>query len=251
MILRLNTGTIHKLIPESAGMSPLRVAQIVEPELSLERLSPVLCPRASQLIMAYDEHVIDNCFKFGLIYQRAGQITEEELFSNRSHSAAMDDFMGMLGRRISLAEHKGYRGGLDTTHGQTGEESLYEVFQNREIMFHVSTLLPFTETDRQQLQRKRHVGNDIVAVVFQVRHCLFPFPLIVQGERLVVWHLGWVDFVCEYSTTLPICPTNSTKPLSTEADQAKWNTKHLSQHNSSQLSDHLPHPLLVINYHPM
>ena len=35
-------------------------------------------------------------------------------------------------------------------------------------MFHVSTLLPFTDTDRQQLQRKRHVGNDIVAVVFQV-----------------------------------------------------------------------------------
>ena len=171
VILRLNTGTIHKLIPESAGMSPLRVAQIVEPELSLERLSPVLCPRASQLIMAYDEHVIDNCFKFGLIYQRAGQITEEELFGNRTHSAAMDDFMGMLGQRVSLADHKGYRGGLDTTHGQTGEESLYEVFQNREIMFHVSTLLPFTETDRQQLQRKRHVGNDIVAVVFQVRHC--------------------------------------------------------------------------------
>ena len=178
VILRLNTGTVHKLVPESAGMSPLRVAQIVEPELTLERLSPVLCPRASQLIMAYDEHVIDNCFKFGLIYQRAGQITEEELFGNRAHSASMDDFMAMLGQRISLAEHKGYRGGLDTTHGQTGEESLYEVFQNREIMFHVTTLLPFTETDRQQLQRKRHVGNDIVAVVFQV--CASPFlrPLV-------------------------------------------------------------------------
>ena len=64
-------------------MSPLRVAQIVEPELTLDRLAPVLCPRASQLIMAYDEHVIDNRFKFGLIYQRAGQVTEEELFGNR------------------------------------------------------------------------------------------------------------------------------------------------------------------------
>ena len=64
-------------------MSPLRVAQIVEPELTLDRLAPVLCPRASQLIMAYDEHVIDNRFKFGLIYQREGQVTEEELFGNR------------------------------------------------------------------------------------------------------------------------------------------------------------------------
>lgn len=52
-----------------------------------------------------------------------------------------------------------YRGGLDTLHGQTGEESVYHVYQNREIMFHVSHLLPFMESDPQQLQRKRHIGR--------------------------------------------------------------------------------------------
>ncbi|CAK5057246.1 unnamed protein product [Meloidogyne enterolobii] len=31
-------------------------------------------------------------------------------------------------------------------------------------MFHVSTLLPYTAGDTQQLQRKRHIGNDIVAI---------------------------------------------------------------------------------------
>ncbi len=171
-ILRLNTGTVHKLIPDtgdaSSALCPLRVAQIMEPELTLERLQPVLCRRASQLIMAYDEHVLDNRFKFGLIYQQVGQVTEEALFGNKTHSAAMDEFMDMLGQRIVLAEHKGYKGGLDTTYGQTGESSLYEVFHNREVMFHVSTLLPHASTDAQQLQRKRHIGNDIVAIVFQV-----------------------------------------------------------------------------------
>lgn len=34
-------------------------------------------------------------------------------------------------------------------------------------MFHVSTLLPFTANNRQQLLRKRHIGNDIVTIVFQ------------------------------------------------------------------------------------
>ena len=34
-------------------------------------------------------------------------------------------------------------------------------------MFHVAPLLPYSDTDRQQLQRKRHIGNDIVALVFQ------------------------------------------------------------------------------------
>ena len=33
-------------------------------------------------------------------------------------------------------------------------------------MFHVSTLLPYSETDSQQLQRKRHIGNDIVSLIF-------------------------------------------------------------------------------------
>ncbi|XP_053120649.1 rap1 GTPase-activating protein 1-like [Hemicordylus capensis] len=60
-----------------------------------------------------------------------------------------------------------FRGGLDVTRGQTGTESVYTNFRGKEIMFHVSTKLPFTEGDAQQLQRKRHIGNDIVAIVFQ------------------------------------------------------------------------------------
>lgn len=52
--------------------------------------------------------------------------------------------------------------------GHTGTEAVYERFYEREIMFHVAPLLPHTAGDAQQLQRKRHVGNDIVAIVFQV-----------------------------------------------------------------------------------
>jgi RAP1 GTPase activating protein 1 len=33
-------------------------------------------------------------------------------------------------------------------------------------MLHVSTMLPFQERDVQQLERKRHIGNDIVVIVF-------------------------------------------------------------------------------------
>lgn len=44
-----------------------------------------------------------------------------------------------------------FRGGLDVTHGQTGSESVYHNFHNKEIMFHVSTKLPYTEGDMQQV----------------------------------------------------------------------------------------------------
>lgn len=79
----------------------------------------------------------------------------------------------------------------------TGLYSVYAQYQDCEIMFHVSTLLPFTPNNRQQvylhknkhfffkykktlnmlltiyvvvllqLLRKRHIGNDIVTIVFQ------------------------------------------------------------------------------------
>ena len=34
-------------------------------------------------------------------------------------------------------------------------------------MFHVATYIPFTPEDRQQVERKRHLGNDIVVIVFK------------------------------------------------------------------------------------
>lgn len=33
-------------------------------------------------------------------------------------------------------------------------------------MFHVSTMLPHEDADPQKLQKKRHIGNDIVCVAF-------------------------------------------------------------------------------------
>ena len=34
-------------------------------------------------------------------------------------------------------------------------------------MFHVATLLPFNPLDKQQLEKKRHIGNDLVVIIFQ------------------------------------------------------------------------------------
>ena len=42
-------------------------------------------------------------------------------------------------------------------------------------MYHVATLLPFSDTDAQQLQRKRHIGNDIVSIVFQEANTPFRY----------------------------------------------------------------------------
>lgn len=62
-----------------------------------------------------------------------------------------------------------FRGGLDVTHGQTGSESVYHNFHNKEIMFHVSTKLPFTEGDTQQVLTTlwvQTVRGSLIAHVF-------------------------------------------------------------------------------------
>jgi hypothetical protein len=46
-------------------------------------------------------------------------------------------------------------------------------FNNHEIMFHVSTLLSHSKIELQQLERKRHIGNDIVPIVFQENETIF------------------------------------------------------------------------------
>jgi len=33
-------------------------------------------------------------------------------------------------------------------------------------MFHVAPLLPFQEDDKQRVERKRHLGNDVVLLIF-------------------------------------------------------------------------------------
>lgn len=183
VILRTTSGTVHRLLPYNDVRdtpSPVQLARFLCPDLSVDKFEPIMSPRASDLIVNYDEHVVVNNYKFGFIYQKYGQVTEEALFGNRRHSPAADEFLEMLGQRIDLSQHRGYKGGLDTVHGQTGQHSVYQVFHKREIMFHVSTLLPFSESDKQQLQRKRHIGNDIVAVVFQEDNTPFSPDIIAS-----------------------------------------------------------------------
>ncbi|XP_014865416.1 rap1 GTPase-activating protein 1 isoform X9 [Poecilia latipinna] len=184
LMLRTKLKTYQDVIPISCLTefpNVVQMAKLVCEEINVDRFYPVLYPKASRLIVTFDEHVISNNFKFGVIYQRFGQTSEEELFGNSEESPAFVEFLEFLGEKIELHNFKGFRGGLDVTHGQTGTESVYCNYRNKEVMFHVSTKLPYTEGDTQQLQRKRHIGNDIVAIVFQEENTPFVPDMIASN----------------------------------------------------------------------
>ncbi|XP_026022839.1 rap1 GTPase-activating protein 1 isoform X4 [Astatotilapia calliptera] len=209
LMLRTKQKTYHDVIPISCLTefpNVVQMAKLVCEEVNVDRFYPVLYPKASRLIVTFDEHVISNNFKFGVIYQKFGQTSEEELFGNMEESPAFVEFLEFLGHKIELHDFKGFRGGLDVTHGQTGTESVYTNFHNKEIMFHVSTKLPYTEGDSQQLQRKRHIGNDIVAIVFQEENTPF-VPDMIQSNFLHAYVVVQVENACTDNVTYKVSVT--------------------------------------------
>ncbi|EJW87171.1 hypothetical protein WUBG_01915 [Wuchereria bancrofti] len=109
IMLRTGHGTVHEIVPASAladRPTASRMARLLCDEVTTDRFSPVAFPGGTEMILKYDEHVLTNTYKFGVIYQRFGQTTEEELFGNATYSSAFDEFLNIIGERIELRNFK-------------------------------------------------------------------------------------------------------------------------------------------------
>ncbi|KAM6399832.1 GTPase-activating Rap/Ran-GAP domain-like protein 3 isoform 3-T3 [Rhynochetos jubatus] len=168
-ILWRKTGTQKICLPYSPTKT-LSVKSILS-AMSLDKFekSPreIFHPEIQKDLLVLEEQEGSVNFKFGVLYAKDGQLTDDEMFSNETGSESFQRFLHLLGDTIPLKGWTGYRGGLDTKNDTTGTCSIYTVFQGHEIMFHVSTMLPYSRENKQQVERKRHIGNDIVTIVFQ------------------------------------------------------------------------------------
>lgn len=117
-------------------------------------------------LQQFESMNIVNTYKFGVLRWITGQ-TENEAMANGT-SPEFTDFLQWLGERIELRGWTRFRGGLNVRDNVTGTHSYYTTLpsDNIEIMFHVSTELPFSDSDAQCLERKRHLGNDVVLIIF-------------------------------------------------------------------------------------
>lgn len=116
-------------------------------------------------IVDFERHYISRTYKFGVLYALAEQ-SENEMFSNKSASPRLEQFLDFMADKVTLEGFEKFRGGLDVKSNSTGTHTYYTQFRESEIIFHVSTLLPFDQANEQQLERKRHIGNDVVLIVF-------------------------------------------------------------------------------------
>eukprot|EP01094_Clydonella_sp_ATCC50884_P028024 TRINITY_DN8292_c0_g1_i2.p1 TRINITY_DN8292_c0_g1~~TRINITY_DN8292_c0_g1_i2.p1 ORF type:complete len:629 (-),score=179.26 TRINITY_DN8292_c0_g1_i2:320-2206(-) len=118
-------------------------------------------------MLAFEEAEIFINYKIGVLLVKSGQVDDDEFFSNCDGSPYWSQFLDSIGGTVDLHGFEGFDGGLDTEKGSTGEQSVIATYQDQyNIMYHVSTMLPFHEDDKQRVERKRHLGNDVVNIVF-------------------------------------------------------------------------------------
>ncbi|KAI8971972.1 hypothetical protein BDF20DRAFT_797071, partial [Mycotypha africana] len=124
-------------------------------------------------ILRLDENSLHTKYKFGVLLVKEGQTREEEWFSNNHDSSEpFEEFLSILGQKVSLYGYTGWAAGLDTKSGDSGDYTYINYWKRQDendmqqLAFHVSTLIPSRSGDKQQIQRKRHIGNDIVCLVF-------------------------------------------------------------------------------------
>uniref|UniRef100_A0A8D2B7I3 Signal induced proliferation associated 1 like 1 n=1 Tax=Sciurus vulgaris TaxID=55149 RepID=A0A8D2B7I3_SCIVU len=173
-LMTLRGSVLEDAIPSTAKHSTARglplkeVLEHVIPELNVQCLRLAFnTPKVTEQLMKLDEQGLNYQQKVGIMYCKAGQSTEEEMYNNEAAGPAFEEFLQLLGERVRLKGFEKYRAQLDTKTDSTGTHSLYTTYKDYEIMFHVSTMLPYTPNNKQQLLRKRHIGNDIVTIVFQ------------------------------------------------------------------------------------
>ncbi|XP_066238986.1 tuberin isoform X8 [Saccopteryx leptura] len=136
-----------------------------------ESNKPILLPnesfeRSVQLldqIPSYDTH------KIAVLYVGEGQSNSElAILSNEHGSYRYTEFLTGLGKLIELKDcqpDKVYLGGLDVC----GEDGQFTYCWHDDIMqavFHIATLMPTKDMDKHRCDKKRHLGNDFVSIVY-------------------------------------------------------------------------------------
>ncbi|EFA74838.1 RapGAP/RanGAP domain-containing protein [Heterostelium album PN500] len=140
----------------------------VKPELKDIKIPKLKISKLEDELLRIYEPEFSKVMKVGILYCREGQKDEAEMLFNVANNTSReyDEFLNWIGDRVELKGFQGYNGGLDIVHGNSGTHSIYGKHNDVEIMFHVSTMLPFYPNDPKQIERKKHLGNDRIMIVF-------------------------------------------------------------------------------------
>ncbi|CEG46867.1 domain-containing protein [Plasmopara halstedii] len=125
-------------------------------------------PKLERSLKHLDKSPTRETMKIGVIYVGKTQHTQQDILHNEKGSRAYELFLSQLGWQVDMQTHRGFVGGLDTNPKSlsNGRSTLYYASSHSEVIYHVVTMMPTKPSDPQQIDKKRHVGNDYVHIVW-------------------------------------------------------------------------------------
>lgn len=131
--------------------------------------SPLLLPQedyVQRALEGFDRIPTVTSHKIGVLFIDQGQTAESEYLANTSGSTDFNRLLGGLGYKVSLVPPLQFKSqGLE--HGRDGEHTIAWRDRVEEIVFLVPTMMPTDlEDDPQLIDKKAHVGNCHVNVIF-------------------------------------------------------------------------------------
>uniref|UniRef100_A0A8B9HQJ6 Tuberin n=1 Tax=Astyanax mexicanus TaxID=7994 RepID=A0A8B9HQJ6_ASTMX len=161
---------------KSSGLSPSFVfLQLYHsPFFGNEANKPLLLPKSELIdraVKVLDQMPPYDTHKIGVVFVGPGQANNEvAILSNEYGSNRYARFLTGLGKLIHLKDcdpDQIFLGGLD--HGRYADDGEFTYCWHDDIMqaiFHIATLMPNRESDKSCCNKKRHIGNDFVVVVY-------------------------------------------------------------------------------------
>ena len=135
-------------------------------------------------ISSFDRNDIVDGHKIGVVYVGDGQTTEAAILSNTGGSPDYEHFLSGLGTKVPLEgatfNMQGLYPGVDGEHTYAWRDRVTE------IVYHVGTMMPTDpENDPACVNKKRHIGNDHVTIVFNRSNTPFDFHTISSQFNFV------------------------------------------------------------------
>ena len=182
---------------QGSAPSQRRKEVAIDPSFFALQLSPYARNNASQrrskvvdtsglpaLFRTLDRIPVIDTHKVGIMYVALGQTHEREILGNNHGSPAYTRFLGGIGRLINLrGQVDVYAGGLDPD--EDGEYAYAWWDDIGQVLYHTATMMPNHAHDPHFDYKKRHIGNDLVRIIWNDSGMPYRFDTLTTQFQFV------------------------------------------------------------------
>ena len=170
----------HIFLQLTASISPV-------PFLPLE---PVPLPdndaAVEKALSLFDHMDTVDGYCIGVVYVRDGKSKEREILSETTHSCHFRRFMEGMGTKVALRGATFNTHGLDKVSDQDGSHTYAWRDRLVEMVYAVPSMMPNYEHDLQCTNKKRHVGNSFVTIIWNESGLPYEFNTIASQFNSVI-----------------------------------------------------------------